>query len=293
MEQSNEFTRPTRAHDVADSGSSGPRVDDVRRQGPGDGVRADRAVAPARGCTERVDRAPRRRRVRRVQRVRGPMPDAGGRAARGGWFEVQPFPHDRSVRSNTPGAVDRPQSPLGGDGQHHRDRHVGAGKQLAAAESEGAVGDDDEVERLLDRPVRQMPRGSGVAILADGPVRRVAVGRRWIRDLLRIHRWREQSVGSGVVRGHDARRAAGDAGAGISPDRGSRRPSGGLGAPTKGADARQAVLHLLRAWRDACAASRAQGVGRQVRRSVRRRLGCAARAHLRQAEGVGCHAGRR
>ena len=45
----------------------------------------------------------------------------------------------------------------------------------------------------------------------------------------------------------------------------------------EGADARQAVLRLLRAGRDARAAPRAEGVGRQVQGTVRRRLGRAAR----------------
>ena len=83
------------------------------------------------------------------------------------------------------------------------------------------------------------------------------------------------------------------AGGGLPPDRGPGRPGGELGAPAEGADAGQAVLRLLRPGRDARPAPRAEGVGRQVRRSVRRRLGRAARAHLRPAEGAGGHPGRR
>ena len=49
-----------------------------------------------------------------------------------------------------------------------------------------------------------------------------------------------------------------------------------LGAPAEGADARQAVLHVLRARRHPRAAPRAQGVVGQVQGQVRRRLGCAA-----------------
>ena len=74
------------------------------------------------------------------------------------------------------------------------------GQQLAAAEHQGAARDDAEAERLLDRAVRQVPRGAGVAVLADGSVRRVAVGRRRVRDVLRLHRRREQPVGAGPVR---------------------------------------------------------------------------------------------
>ena len=64
--------------------------------------------------------------------------------------------------------------------------------------------------------------------------------------------------------------------------------------------ARQAVPHVLGARRRARSAPHLQGVGRQVQRQVRRRLGRAARAHLQAPEGArldsrGCqaHAARR
>src|SRR4051812_13122410 len=62
------------------------------------------------------------------------------------------------------------------------------GYRLGAPEHEGTAGDDPEAERVLHCPVRQVPRGSGVAVLADGSLRCVAVGRRRVRDLLRVHR---------------------------------------------------------------------------------------------------------
>ena len=140
------------------------------------------------------------------------------------------------------GAAVGSQPPLGGDGQHHRDGDVGSGQQLAAAEHQGAVGDDAEVERILDGAVRQVPRGAGVAVVADGTVRRLAVGRGRVRDVLRVHRRREQPVGPGPVQRHDTGRAAGDAGGGLPPDRGPGRPRDRLGPPAEGADAGQAVL---------------------------------------------------
>ena len=163
------------------------------------------------------------------------------------------------------GAAHRPQPPFGRDGQHHRDRDVGSRQQLVAAEHEGAAGDDAEAERVLDGAVRQVPRGAGVAVVADGSVRRVAVGWWRVRDVLRLHRRGEQPVGSGAVRRHDAGRAAGDPGGGLPPDRGPGRSGRELGASAEGADARQAVLRVLRAGRDARPAPRPQGVGRQVR----------------------------
>ena len=210
------------------------------------------------------------------------------RLAAGG-SAVQPVPHDGAVRADPAGAADRPQPPLGRDGQHHRDGDVGSGQQLAAAEHQGAAGDDPEAERLLDGAVRQVPRGAGVAVLADGAVRRVAVRGRRVRDVLRVHRRGEQPVGPRPVRRHHAGRAAGHAGGGLPPHRGPDRPRGRLDAPAEGADAGQAVLRLLRAGRDARPAPRAQGVGRQVRGPVRRRLGRPARAHLRPAEGARGH----
>jgi arylsulfatase A-like enzyme len=60
-------------------------------------------------------------------------------------------------------------------------------------------------------------------------------------------------------------------------------------APAEGADARQAVLHVLRARRHPRPAPRAQGVVRQVQGQVRQRLGQAARGDLRPAEDAGRH----
>ena len=57
--------------------------------------------------------------------------------------------------------------------------------------------------------VRQVPRGPGVAVVADGAVRRVAIRRWWLRDVLRVHRWREQPVGPCALRRHNAGRASG------------------------------------------------------------------------------------
>ena len=60
-----------------------------------------------------------------------------------------------------------------------------------------------------------------------------------------------------------------------------------LGAAAEGADAGQAVLHVLRAWRHPRPASGAQGVVGQVQGQVRRRLGCAAGEDTQAAEEAG------
>ena len=98
-----------------------------------------------------------------------------------------------------------------GHGHDHRDRDLGARLERAAAEHQGRAADDVEAQRLLDRPVRQVPRGAAVADLAGRPVRRLAHRRRWVRALLRVHRRREQPVLPGALRGHDAGRAGEDA----------------------------------------------------------------------------------
>ena len=154
----------------------------------------------------------------------GPVSDADGGSAGGRRSQVQPFPHHRALCADEGSAAVGTQPPLGRHGQHHRDRDLGSGQQLVAAEHEGPAGDDPEAQRVLDRPVREVPRGAGLAVVPDGAVRLLAVGRRWVRDVLRVHRWREQPVGSGAVRRHHPGRATGDTGAGLSPDRGPDGP---------------------------------------------------------------------
>ena len=100
------------------------------------------------------------------------------RLAAGG-LAIQPLSHDGVVRADACRDAVGPQPPFGGDGEHHRDGDVCSGEQLVAAEHEGAGRGDLEVERVFDGPVRKVSRGAGVAVVADGPVRRLAIrGRR-------------------------------------------------------------------------------------------------------------------
>ena len=166
------------------------------------------------------------------------------------------------------------------------------GPGLGPAEEQGTPGDHAQAQRLLDRTVRQVPRGAGLADLSDGPVRRVADRWRGLRALLRLHRRGEQPVRPRALQRDHADRAAGDGRGGLPPHRGPDRPRGELDAPAEGADARQAVLRLLRARRDARPAPGAERVDRALRGQVRRRLGRAARADLRPPEGAGRHPAR-
>ena len=66
-----------------------------------------------------------------------------------------------------------------------------------------------------------------------GPVRRLALGRRRLRDVLRLHRRREQPVRARALRGHDAGRAAGDRRGGLPPHRGPGRPRHRTGSASR------------------------------------------------------------
>ena len=179
---------------IPDSGTG--RADDVRREGSRHDVPADRAAAAARRGAERADRPDRRRRLRRVERVRRPGSHADRRAARRERPEVQPLPHDGALLADAPGAADRSQPPRGRHGRHHRDRDLGARLQLDPPEHVRAARRDAEAERLLDRAVRQVPRGAGLGDEPDGAVRRLA-DRLGLRALLRLHRRRDEPVRAG------------------------------------------------------------------------------------------------
>ena len=146
---------------------------------------------------------------------------------------------------------------------------------------------DAEAQRLLHRAVRQVPRSAGVGDEPGRTVRRLADRRRRLRVFLRLHRRRGQPVVPDALRGHHAGRAGEDARRGLSPDGGHDRQGDRLDRPAEESRARQAVLHLLRAGRDARAAPRAEGVGRQVQGQVRSGLGQAARRDLRPPEEAG------
>ncbi len=198
----------------------------------------------------------RRRRLRCLERVRRADLDADRGTPRDERAQVQPLPHDRALLTDPPGAPHGPQPSLGRDGRDHGDRHLGARLQLDPAQHVRAARRDAQAERLLDRAVRQVPRGSRVGDEPHGPVRCVA-DRLRLRALLRLHRRRDEPVRAGDLPGHGARRARPDARGGLPLHRGHDRPRHRLGEAAEGADAGQAVLRLLRPGRDPCPAPRA------------------------------------
>ena len=243
-----------------------------------------RATAASAGRPQRPRRPARRCRLRGVERLRRAVSHAERGKAGGEWFEVQPLPHHGAVLADASGAADRPQPPFGWHGRHHRDRERIARLLLRAAEHRGAAGQDAQAEWLRDRAVRQVPRSAGVADQSGRTVRCMANRRRRLRVLLRVHRRRGAPVVPVAVRRDNPDRGQEDARRGLPLHGGHDRQGDRLDRPAEGPDARQAVLHLLRARRHARAASRPQGMGGQVQGQVRRRLGHAARGDVRAAE---------
>ncbi len=223
----------------------------------------------------------------------GPCQTPTRRAAGGGRAEVQPLPHDGALLADASGAADRPQPPLGRHGRHHRDRDRLARLLLGAAEHRGAARQDAEAERLRHRAVRQVPRGAGLAD-ESRPARstpgRPAAAASSTSTASSAAR-RTSGIPS-LYEGTTPDRSEEDARRGLPLHGGHDRQGDRLDRPAEGADSRQAVLHLLRARRDACAAPRAEGVGRQVQGQVRRGLGQASRRDLRAAEEARRHSRR-
>ena len=111
------------------------------------------------------------------------------------------------------------------------------GLQLGPARTPRAARRDAQAQRLLDRAVRQVPRGAGVGDQPDGAVRQLADRQRRLRVLLRLHRRRDQPVLPRHLRGHDPRRARQDARGGLPLHRGHDRQGDRLGPPAEGAHA--------------------------------------------------------
>ena len=128
---------------------------------------------------------------------------------------------------------------------------------------------------------RQEPRDRGVGSQPVRPDRPLAdpLG---LRQVLRLHRRRDQPVGAAALRRHDPGRAV--EGSELSLHDRHDQQGDRLDAVPEVADAGQAVLHVLRAGRHPRAASRAEGMDRQVQGQVRPGLGQAARGDAGAAD---------
>ncbi len=151
----------------AHPGSTGTRVDDVRREGPRHVVPTDRAAAASRGRADVLVVLLDDVGFGASSAFGGPCSDTDRGVTRGGRSALQPVPHDGAVRAHPPGAPDRSQPPLGGDGQHHGDSHVRTRQQLAATEHQGTAGDDAEAD---GHPTAQFGKCHEVPVWQSSPM---------------------------------------------------------------------------------------------------------------------------
>ena len=186
---------------------------------------------------------------------------------------LQPVPHDGGLLADADGAAQRPQPPHEQHGRDHRDGHGVPGQHGAAPEQRGAAGGDAAPQRLQHGLLRQEPRDRALGGQPLRPDRPLADAVR-VRRVLRLLRRRDEPVGAVPLPRHEPGRDP----EGPELQLHDRHDGQGdrLDAVPESADAGQAVLHVLRAGRDARPAPRAEGVDRQVQGQVRRGLGRAA-----------------
>ena len=191
--------------------------------------------------------------------------------------------HDRAVLADAFLHPHRAQSSFQRDGVHH-----GRIGRLPRFQRRDSIRERLSVRnfaraRLQHLRVREMASDTGRADQRRRALRPLAAGTR-LRALLRLPRRRHQPVLSRSRLRQPSGRTAEDARGGLSSHARPGRPCDQLHRRQQAARARQAVLCLLRDRRAACAASRAEGVGRQIQGKVRRRLGCVSREGVCQAE---------
>jgi hypothetical protein len=181
----------------------------------GDQVPAHRAIAPAERRAQCPRHPDRRCWVWLGECFRRPVPDAERGAAGRGRAQVHALSHHGPVLAPAPGPPDWPQPPFGGHGGHHRDRQRLAGILLGPAQYRGTDCQDPQAQWLCHGAVRQMPRGAGVGDEPRRAVQCLAHGRRRLRVLLRLRRWRGSPMVPLAVRRDDADRGQDDARRGL------------------------------------------------------------------------------
>ena len=278
----------SRSGDPADPGPALRRGHDLRREGSGHVLSADRADPAA-------------RRARRTSSSSSSTTPASARnSAFGGpcrtpTFErlaaerpqVHPLPHHRAVLADARGAAVRPQPPHRRHGRHHRDRR----RRRPATARCGPTRAPRWPRRSSSTATRRRSSASATRCRSGRPARwaRSTTGRASAAAS-------STSTASSAARRTSTHPALYDGTTPVEPDRTPEegyhltedldRPGDRLGPPAEVADAGQAVLRVLRARRDPRAAPRAAGVVGQVQGPVRPGLGRAARGDLRAPEGA-------
>ena len=146
--------------------------------------------------------------LRRDEHLRRPDRDADARPPRPGRPALQQLPHHRALLADARRAQVRPQPPHREHGLHHRDGDGLPGRHRPDPERDGAGRRDAAPERLQHGGLRQVARDRrlgderlrSVRPLADAP---------GLRQVLRLHRRRDQPVGALPLRRRHPGRAAG------------------------------------------------------------------------------------
>ena len=195
---------PTRSHGAADPRAEAPHDHDARRpqrQGPA----AIRGQGPGQGA-ERAHRPDRRHGLRPVERLRRADPHADAGATGEGRAALQPVPHHGALLAHPRGPADRPQPSRLQHGLDHGDRHRLPRPDRAAAQQRRAAGRDAAAQRLQHGRLRQVARDRRLGSQPLRPDRPLADALR-LRQVLRLHRRRDEPVGAGHLRGHEPRRS--------------------------------------------------------------------------------------
>ena len=244
------------------------------------------------GVAERADDRARRHRVRAARLLRQPDRHPEPRRAGGRRAALQPHAHHGAVLAVALLRRHRPQPPLQRDGRDHRARHrLSRLRRQHPVRERVPVGDAAaaRLQHLHGRQVAPDALGAGVR---RRTLRPLAAGPR-LRPLLRLPGRRHQPVVSRPRLRQPPGRAAAQPGGGLPPDRGPGRQGDLVHRRRQAGRPGQAVLPALLPRRDARPAPCGQGVGRPLRRAVRRRLGRLPRGGLRPPEGARRHPGRR
>ena len=131
-----------------------------------------------------------------------PMPTLDALASQG--LQLQPLPHHGALLAHARGAPHRPQPPHEQRRRHHGDRHRLPRQHRRAAAERHAARRDPAAERLQHGRFRQVPRDGAVGGQRLRAVRSLAHPLR-LRQVLRLHRRRDQPVGAADLRRHRSR----------------------------------------------------------------------------------------
>ncbi len=234
--------------------------------------------------SQRGHRPDRRPGLRRADRVRRPSPDADARPAGTGRPALQQLPHHGAVLADPCGTQVGAQPSHGEHGIHHGDGHRHAGLDWPDPELDGAAGRDAAAQRLQHGSFRQVARDRGLGSERLRPLRSLA-DPPGLRQVLRVHRRRDEPVGAVPLQRHGRRRVARRPRLPLHD--GHDQPGRGLDQVPEGPHAAETGLRLLRAGRHPRPASRAEGVDRPMEGQVRPGLGQAARGIAGPADRAG------